>query len=144
MNLYWLSVEEPVENLYQQVKNFWAFEGYGLIVDEPVIGIMQTEWIFTDVGRPENDPSWWDKLWSSGTYASSQNQYKTRIERDPSGQASNRIYIAHRGTEISPTVKVETNNYANNYTKKINDSGTTIDWRFRRAEPELEVKCCRA
>ena len=42
LEFYWLSVEEPVENLYQQVKNFWALEGYGLIVDEPVIGIMQT------------------------------------------------------------------------------------------------------
>ncbi|MCP4390830.1 MAG: hypothetical protein GY802_21215, partial [Gammaproteobacteria bacterium] len=37
-DLYWLSVEEPVDNLYQLVKNFWAAEGYRLIVDEPVIG----------------------------------------------------------------------------------------------------------
>ena len=49
-DFYWLSVDEPVENLYQQVKNFWAFEGFGLIVDEPVIGIMETEWVYKEEG----------------------------------------------------------------------------------------------
>ena len=44
-DLYWLQVDESVENLYQLVKNFWASEGYRLNVDEPVIGVMQTEWI---------------------------------------------------------------------------------------------------
>jgi len=35
---YWLEVEAPVNNLYRLVKDFWAAEGYRLIVDEPVIG----------------------------------------------------------------------------------------------------------
>jgi outer membrane protein assembly factor BamC len=135
-DFYWLSVEEPVENLYQQVKNFWAFEGYGLIVDEPVIGIMETEWIFTEVGRAKDEQTWWDKLWGNENFTVSENQYKTRIERDSTGRASNRIYIAHRGTAVAPTVRVD----ATKYTKKLNDSRETVDWQFRRAEPELEVE----
>ncbi|MDC1287157.1 outer membrane protein assembly factor BamC [Gammaproteobacteria bacterium] len=135
-DFYWLSVEDPVENLYQQVKNFWAFEGYGLIVDEPVIGVMETEWILIDVGKVKDDQTWWDKLWDNENYAVSENQFKTRIERDQTGRGINRIYIAYRSTEVAPTVRVD----PTKYTKKLNDSRETIDWQIRRAEPELEVE----
>jgi outer membrane protein assembly factor BamC len=128
---YWLSIEEPVENLYQLVKNFWAIEGYGLIVDEPVIGIMQTEWIYKDEGGEKKDLSWWDKLLASGDYSASQDQFKTRIERDPEGGPRNRIYIAHRGTEIVPEVKI---------TKQELDDIGNEGWHFRRSETELEIE----
>ena len=130
-DFYWLSVEEPVENLYQQVKNFWALEGYGLIVDEPVIGIMQTEWIYKDEGGERKDLSWWAKIFDGGDYTASQDQFKIRIERDPEGSGSNRIYIAHRGTEYVPEVRV------GNYKRDEVGSG---DWSFRRSESELEVE----
>ena len=132
LGFYWLSVEEPVENLYQQVKNFWALEGYGLVVDEPVIGIMQTEWIYQDEGGQKKDLSWWQKLMESGDYSASQDQFKTRIERDPTGGAGNRIYIAHRGTEIVAEITT-----AGNLNK---DEITTKGWNFRRSEPELEIE----
>jgi outer membrane protein assembly factor BamC len=130
-NFYWLSVEEPVENLYQQVKNFWALEGYGLIVDEPVIGIMQTEWIYKNEGESKKDLSWWQKIVKTEDYSASQDQFKTRIERDPTGQAGNRIYIAHQGTEFVQEVRLgdeDLNNYGTN------------EWHFRRNEPELEIE----
>jgi outer membrane protein assembly factor BamC len=129
---YWLSVEEPVENLYQLVKNFWALEGYGLIVDEPVIGIMQTEWIYQDEGGQKKDLSWWQKLMESEDYSASQDQFKTRIERDPTGGAGNRIYIAHRGTEIVAEITT-----AGNLKK---DEIGAKGWNFRRSEPELEIE----
>jgi outer membrane protein assembly factor BamC len=130
-DFYWLSVEEPVANLYQQVKNFWALEGYGLVVDEPVIGIMQTEWIYTEEGGQKKDLSWWQKLLESGDYAASQDQFKTRIERDPTGRVSNRIYIAHRGTEIVPEIRVGS---------QEKEAVGTSAWHFRRSEPELEIE----
>ena len=130
-DFYWLSVEEPVENLYQQVKNFWAIEGYGLIVDEPVIGIMQTEWIHRNEGDSNDDQSWWEKLLQTGDFTASQDQFKTRIERDPTGQAGNRIYIAHRGTEIAQEISSDN--------RELNDYGDN-EWHFRRNEPELEIE----
>ena len=130
-DFYWLSVEEPVENLYQQVKNFWAFEGYGLIVDEPVIGIMQTEWIYKNEGDPKKDQSWWKNFLESGDYSASQDQFKIRIERDPTGGAGNRIYIAHRGIEIVQEVRIDS--------RDLNNAGDN-EWGFRRSEPELEIE----
>jgi outer membrane protein assembly factor BamC len=130
-DFYWLSVDEPVTNLYQQVKNFWALEGYGLVVDEPVIGIMQTEWIYKEEGGQKKDPSWWQRILERDNYAASQDQFKTRIERDPTGQSSNRIYIAHRGTEIMPEIRVGS---------LKTEAVDTSEWHFRRSEPELEIE----
>jgi outer membrane protein assembly factor BamC len=128
---YWLSVDESVENLYQQVKNFWAFEGFGLNVDEPVIGIMETEWIYKEVGALPKNNSWWYSLFATDDLSASQDQFQTRIERDQSGGSNNRIYITHRGTE-----------YVHEFRANDRDDldSTDNEWSFRRPEPQLEVE----
>jgi outer membrane protein assembly factor BamC len=128
-NLYWLQVEEPVENLYQLVKNFWAFEGYRLDVDEPVIGIMQTEWIYKEEGREESS-SWFKNLFTSEDLSAAQDQFKTRIERSETNNL-NRIYIAHRGTEYKQELRTD-----GPRKDEINDD----EWGFRQPEPELEIE----
>lgn len=130
-DLYWLSVEEPVDNLYQLVKNFWLSEGYNLVVDEPVIGIMQTEWILTEQGPPEEDLPWYKRLFAEDNLSASQDQYRSRIELDQAHNAS-RIYIAHRGTEL--TYIIETGSAQ----QQVDDDDN--QWRFRQPEPELEVE----
>jgi outer membrane protein assembly factor BamC len=132
---YWLSVDESVENLYQQVKNFWAFEGFALNVDEPVIGIMETEWVYKEEGALPKSNSWWDSWWDSlfatEDLSASQDQFRTRIERDQSGGSNNRIYITHRGTE-----------YVYEFQAGDRDDLNSADneWSFRRPEPQLEVE----
>ena len=131
-DFYWLTVEEPVDNLYQLVKNFWLSEGYRLMLDEPVIGIMQTEWVLTEQGANDEDASWLVNVFSSDDLTASQDQYRTRIELDQTGNAS-RIYIAHRGTEYIYVLEGGDN--------KQQQQADTDDneWRFRQPEPELEV-----
>ena len=128
---YWLSVDEPVENLYQQVKNFWAFEGFGLNVDEPVIGIMETEWVYKEEGALTKNNSWWDSLFATEDLSASQDQFRTRIERDQSGGSNNRIYITHRGTEYVYEFRAGDRD-------DLNSADT--EWGFRRPDPQLEVE----
>lgn len=130
-DLYWLTVEEPVDNLYQLVKNFWLSEGYRLMLDEPVIGIMQTEWILTEQGANNEGSSWFEGLFASDDLTASQDQYRTRIEVDQTANAS-RIYIAHRGTEYIYVLEGD----------KDQQQADAEDnqWRFRQPEPELEVE----
>ncbi len=129
-DFYWLEVDESVGNLYQIVKNFWASEGYRLDVDEPAIGVMQTEWVYLDEGGEEESSSWLGQLFATENLAATQDQYKTRIER---GETSNpnRIYVAHRGTEYKYVL-------SDGAAKKdaINES----EWNFRQPEPELEIE----
>jgi outer membrane protein assembly factor BamC len=130
-DFYWLSVDESVDNLYQQVKNFWAFEGYTLLVDEPVIGVMQTEWIYKVEGGEQKTDSWWASLFTTEDLSASQDQFRTRIERDQSGGGNNRIYIVHRGTEYVYEVRIGDQDFGET---------AETDWQFRSSEPELEVE----
>jgi outer membrane protein assembly factor BamC len=140
-DFYWLSVEEPVDNLYQLVKNFWASEGYRLIKDEPVIGVMETEWIVKEVGSSENRSNWLERLFGEDDLSAIQDQFKTRIERDQQGR--NRIYIAHRGAEYKYLVETEDDGgpLTTGY-KKIEESSDNedVDWRYRLPDPELETE----
>ena len=54
-DFYWLSIDEPVVNLYQLVKDFWASEGFVLVMNEPVIGIMKTDWVYNEEGKGDED-----------------------------------------------------------------------------------------
>lgn len=129
-DLYWLQVEEPVENLYQLVKNFWAAEGYLLIMDEPVIGMMQTEWIYHQEGAEESSKSWVVGLFTEEDYSATQDQYTVRIERDDTSKL-NRIYIAHRGMEYDYLLTTD---------GRRDDQRSEIEWNFRQPEPEMEIE----
>ena len=129
-DMYWLEVEEPVDNLYQLTKNFWATEGYRLDVDEPVIGLMQTEWVYKEEGSVEENSSWLKNLFTEEDLSASQDQFRTRIERTDGG-ILNRIYIAHRGTEYQHVLSTEV---------RQSDQLNTNDWAFRPPEPELEIE----
>jgi outer membrane protein assembly factor BamC len=129
-DMYWIRVEEPVDNLYQLVKNFWAAEGYRLDVDEPVIGLMQTEWIYKEEGGKEESSSWIEGLFTTEELSASQDQYRSRIERDNTGNL-NRIYIAHRGTEYKHVLTTEA---------PRKDALSENEWVFRPREPELEIE----
>lgn len=133
-NFHWLSVEEPVDNIYQLVKDFWASEGYRLTLDEPVIGIMQTEWVLKEVGSTEQSGSWIQRLLASDNLSAVQDQFKTRIERGQDGR--NRIYIAHRGAEYNYVLDKKEGS------SPLNDAGSDTDsqWRTRQPDPELEIE----
>jgi outer membrane protein assembly factor BamC len=132
-DFYWLEVEEPVDHLYQLVKNFWGAEGYDLELDESVIGIMETEWIFREQGRKNDKRSWFERLFSGDDLSATQDQFKTRIERDPINNIS-RVYIAHRGTEFVHIFDI------GNDDRNLTAEDTDNQWRFRAPEPALETE----
>jgi len=132
-NMYWLSVDQPVEDLYQAIKDFWLSEGIRLTVDEPAIGIMQTEWIYKEVGGEHKPDNWFLALFDSDDLSAIQDQFRTRIERGPGN--SNRIYIAHRGAEYKHVL-------GSGGESKGPTEGPAQDneWHFRQPEPELEIE----
>ena len=132
-DFYWLSIDEPADNLYQYVKDFWASEGFTLAMDEPVIGIMKTNWIFNEEGGEDQDKSFLAKLFAGNELSRSQDQFKTRIARD-AGTSISQVYISHRGTESSVGL------ISNWDRANLNDLETRDEWKFRAFEPELEVE----
>ncbi|MFT5599138.1 MAG: outer membrane protein assembly factor BamC [Urechidicola sp.] len=94
---HWLSVDEPVDNLFQLVKKFWLSEGFQIEIDEPAIGVLQTAWVYEKEGKDKSGANFLVRFLSSNELSATQNQFRARIERD-TGTGKNRIYIAHRGT----------------------------------------------
>lgn len=127
-DFYWLAIDGKIENLYQTLKGFWASQGFALDIDEPVIGIMQTHWIFKEEGAKNKEKGFLASLFSSDDLSASQDQFRTRIANDSDTDAT-RIYISHRGTQY--THKLET---------RQTEDDDPNDWAFRAPEPELEIE----
>jgi outer membrane protein assembly factor BamC len=133
-NLYWLSVEEPVGDLYRLVRNFWASEGYRLSLEEPAIGIMQTEWVYKEVGTSNESDNWFMRLFDTQDLSATQDQFRTRIERV--GDGENRVYITHRGTEYRHVLDRNDRGQSPLAEEEEEDN----EWRHRQPDHELEVE----
>jgi len=136
-DFYWLSIDEPVDNLYQLIKDFWASEGFTLAMDEPVIGIMKTNWVFNEEGRGNEGKGFFARLFSSGDLAPSQDQFKTRIARD-TGSATSQVYISHRGSESKLVLSGDP--YQELGQGEFDRRVLKQDWNFQAFDPELEVE----
>lgn len=127
-DFYWLEIDGKVDSLYQTIKSFWASEGFELEIDEPVIGIMQTQWIRKEEGPGNRDKGFFASLFPGNDLSASQDQFRTRVASESNADVT-RVYISHRGTEYKHRVQ----------TKQTEDE-TLAKWRFRDPEPELEIE----
>ncbi len=130
-DLYWLEVDQPVADVYRWVKEFWGEQGFRLVVDEPVIGVMQTEWVLKEEGASKDDVSWIERILFGNDLSATQDQFRTRVERNPDGGGS-RIYVAHRGTEFVHVLVTDDRVTAGEAEGNV--------WQFRQPEPELEIE----
>ena len=121
-NSRWLVSKLPPEQLYPLLRSFWTERGFVLAVDNPEIGLMETDWaenranLGQDVLRRTLGKVF-DSLYSTPE----RDKYRTRIERSAAGTE---IHISHRGMmEI--------------YTSEFKDR--TV-WQPRPSDPELEAE----
>jgi outer membrane protein assembly factor BamC len=123
----YLVVKRPPEALWDPVRAFWLENGFLLAIDNPKLGIMETDWAENRAKIPQ-DPirATLGKLLDSVYSTPERDKFRTRIERTPDG--STEIYISHRGM-----IEV----YTNNATRE-----NTI-WQPRPADPELENEFLR-
>jgi outer membrane protein assembly factor BamC len=122
----WLVVDRPPEKLWDAIKDFWQENGLLLTVDQPSLGIMETDWTENRAKLPldflrRTIGRVFDALYSTGEL----DKYRTRLERNATGGTE--IYISHRGMmEV--------------YSDKEN--GKTV-WQPRPIDPELEAEFLR-
>lgn len=124
-DFYWLEVKQDVATLYGALKRFWAEEGYVLEQDEPLIGVMKTEFLDSKSGSIADDDSMFKKFFSFFTSSDTKEQYMTRVERGESDTVSH-IYLSQSALEYM-----------------LSDS--SIDarsdgWKSIPSDPELEVE----
>jgi outer membrane protein assembly factor BamC len=122
----WLVINRPADQLWGPVRDFWQESGFLLTLDQPNLGIMETDWAENRAKIPQDFiRNSVGKLFDSLYSTSERDRFRTRFERSPSGGTE--IYISHRGMQeiYSNTQKDQT------------------IWQPRASDPELETEFLR-
>ncbi len=125
-NERWLRVDRPADKLWSPVRDFWLENGFLLAIDQPNIGIMETDWAENRAKIPQDFirntlGKVLDSLYSTGE----RDRFRTRLERNAQGGTD--IYITHRGMEEV-------------YASLARDSTM---WQPRASDPELVAEFLR-
>lgn len=125
-NQRWLVVNRPADQLWGPVRDFWQESGFLLAMDQPNIGIMETDWAENRAKIPQDFirnalGKALDSLYSTAE----RDKFRTRLERSATGGTE--IFISHRGM-----VEV--------YANRENDQ--TV-WQPRPSDSELEAEFLR-
>lgn len=100
-SLRWLVVDQPAEVLFPKVIEFWNEQGFTIQSQDPLIGLIQTDWAENRAKIPEG----WlrsalgsviDQVFDSGE----RERFTTRMERY---QGKTEVYISHQHMEETPT-----------------------------------------
>ncbi len=121
-NVRYLVTAQAPDKLYPLVRSFWQERGFSLAVDNPEIGLMETDWAENRAKLPQDALRRTLGRVLEGLYSTPErDRFRTRIERTASGSE---VYISHRGLmEL--------------YTNELKDSTA---WQPRPSDPELEAE----
>ena len=125
-NQRWLVVNRSADQLWGPVRDFWQESGFLLAMDQPNLGIMETDWAENRAKIPQDFiRNTLGRLIDSVYSTSERDRFRTRLERSPTGGTE--IYISHRGM-----IEVYSNN----------QKDQTV-WQPRPTDPELEAEFLR-
>ena len=118
----WVHSALTPEQIWVQVRNFWADQGMTVETENAEVGVMETAW-YEDRSKLPSDlirntlGKIFDNLWDTGL----RDKYRTRLERDKEGGTN--IYISQQGMAEVFTDREKSN----------------LVWRQRPNDPQLEA-----
>ncbi len=121
-NQRWLSVPQPPEKLWPQLRGFWQDRGFAIAYENAEAGVIETEWAENRVKMPQDlIRSAVGRVLGNLIDTGERDRYRMRVERTATGSE---IFISHRGL-------VET--YSN-------DRRESTEWKARPSDPQLEAE----
>ena len=120
----WLTVKRPPGQLWPVLRTFWQESGFTLAVDQPAIGVMETEWAENRAKIPQDFirstiGKVFDGIYSTGE----RDRFRVRLEAVEGGTE---IHLSHRGmVEVS------------------GENKNGFVWTRRPSDPELEAEFLR-
>ena len=120
----WLVINAPADQVWGKVREFWIDLGFLLTVENPQVGIMETDWKENRADIP-NDfiRNFLSSVLESVYSAPTRDSFRTRLERVDDRQTE--IFISHRGV----------------LEKAVGETSTV--WETRPSEPDLEAEMLR-
>jgi outer membrane protein assembly factor BamC len=105
----WIVVKTTPDAAWNVLRDFWTQNGFVLAIEQPQIGIMETDWAENKAKLPKGPVEGFiDKYASFFTDTYVRDKFRSRIERG-NETATVEIYISHRGAEQMPTTKISGN-----------------------------------
>ncbi len=99
----WLVVDADAQKLWPRLRGFWSTLGLELQMDEPNLGIMETNWAENRADAPAGFLTDWVRSVFKDAYsAGTRDKYRLRLERGEDGRSE--IFITHYGLEEVSTV----------------------------------------
>ncbi|MEN9314280.1 MAG: hypothetical protein RIS35_673 [Pseudomonadota bacterium] len=122
----WLVVDQSAERLWPQLVEFWEQSGFVVSINQPAIGLMETDWAENRAKIPQ------DLLRRTlgrvfDTLYSSSERDKFRVRLEPTAGGGTELYLTHRGMSEEWTSPTKEN---------------TV-WKPRPSDPELENEFLR-
>ncbi len=115
----WLVLQGTPDTFWPKVKRFWLENGFTLKVEDPTIGIMETEWAENYTDLPQTGISKYiSKVFNAIHSSSTRDKYRIRLERNA---GVTELFITHRGAEEVA-------------------KGNNFIWQSRPSDPELEAE----
>lgn len=126
----WLVANAQPDALWNNIRTFWTQAGFKLVMENPSLGIMETNWAenradITDGPIRRLLGKVLDGLYSAAT----RDRFRVRLDYDVENKKTE-IFIIHRGMEEIVEGSV--------------DEGAGTRWRQRDNDPELEIEMLRS
>ncbi|MBE9561842.1 MAG: outer membrane protein assembly factor BamC, partial [Proteobacteria bacterium] len=118
-NVRWLVFNDEPANVWSKVKQFWLKSGFELKIDNPTIGIMETEWKENRADIPQDTiRKFFGKYIDNFYSASSRDKFRIRLEQVAD---TTELHLIHKGVEEVV-------------------QGEVLTWQNRPSDPELEIE----
>ena len=100
----WLVVNAPAEKIWPVIRDFWIDMGFAVRVENPQIGVMETEWVESDAIKKDQSGNaldkfdkWLDKL----AGFADRKKFRTRLDRGAE-TGTTEIFMTHRSVSGAP------------------------------------------
>jgi outer membrane protein assembly factor BamC len=120
-NQRWLVIQAAPDKVWPKMREFWVDHGFRIKEEDPLIGILETDWAENRADIPKDFiRGWLEKVTTALYTAKTRDKFRVRLERG-SDPATTELYLTHRGAE------------------EVN-RGETFVWQMRPSDPELEAE----
>ena len=121
----WLVVKTTPEAAWSTMRDFWSQNGFVVAMEQPALGIMETDWAENRAGAPQTGlAKYVGKYLEFLTDTYRRDKFRTRIERGAE-PGTVEIYISHKGAAQLPTKT---------------SGGSPEDWVWQSTPPNPELE----
>jgi outer membrane protein assembly factor BamC len=143
----WLVVNAPVEKIWPVIREFWIDMGFAVRVENPQLGVMETEWVDADAIKKDDSGNigekfdkWLDKM--SGF--ADKKKFRTRLDRGVEANTTE-IFMTHRSVTSAPddgknVVRTQLGNIDTGYKA---DAQTNASEVMTAKDAELDIELLR-